>query len=185
MSKYQLLICPLTEDAKRKIINNQDPRSLICRDGGIVDIMKGRDSGADMFFAEDTFIYPGDTKLIGLGVKCKMVHTNTDDAVGFYLYPRSSIYKTPLRLANSVGIIDAGYRGEIKAPLTNSPNISNYINDSNAGINVLDKYAFEIKKGSRYVQICAPDLSPFSIKFVENLDSTERGSGGFGSTGVN
>ena len=40
---------------------------------------------------------------------------NNDKNIGYYLYPRSSISKTPLILANSVGIIDSGYRGNIKA----------------------------------------------------------------------
>jgi len=183
MSKYQLLICPLNDYIKQKIIKNNPAALYIYRDGDGNSILASRDSGVDMFCNEEVSLSPGDTKLIGLGVKCKMIQTDTNQSVGYYLYSRSSICKTPLRLANSVGIIDADYRGEIKAPFTNTPNIANYINDFSIGEDAITKYTFNIKKGSRYTQICSPDLSPFSIKFVESLDMTTRGSGGFGSTG--
>jgi len=92
--------------------------------------------------------------------------------VGFYLYPRSSTgTKTPLRLANSVGIIDSGYRGPLIAAF------DNWKQDE-----------FLVQEGQRLVQICAPDLSyPLYIILVdkeEDLGKTLRGSGGFGSTGV-
>jgi dUTP pyrophosphatase len=92
--------------------------------------------------------------------------------VGFYLYPRSSTgTKTPLRLANSVGIIDSGYRGPLIAAF------DNWKQDE-----------FLVQEGQRLVQICAPDLSyPLYIILVdkeEDLGKTIRGSGGFGSTGV-
>ena len=90
------------------------------------------------------------------------------------MYPRSSTgTKTPLRLSNSVGIIDSGYRGNI---------ISAFDNRSNTG------EAFKVVKGMRAVQICPPDLSyPIVVKLVESeteLGVTNRGEGGFGSTGV-
>jgi hypothetical protein len=91
--------------------------------------------------------------------------------VGFYLYPRSSTgTKTPLRLANSVGIIDSGYRGPLIAAF------DNWKGDD-----------FDIEDKQRLVQICAPDLSyPIYVVLVdseEELGKTSRGSGGFGSTG--
>jgi dUTP pyrophosphatase len=94
-----------------------------------------------------------------------------DYSVGYYLYPRSSTgTKTPLRLANSVGIIDSGYRGNIISVFDNWKN-STYV----------------VEKYNRLVQICPPDLSyPMSVTMVENDDTlgrTERGEGGFGSTG--
>jgi len=83
------------------------------------------------------------------------------------MYPRSSISKTPLRLANSVGIIDSGYRGELQAPVDNFS---------------CQKYIVE--EGQRLFQICSGDLTPFfNIKIVDSLDQTDRGAGGFGSTG--
>lgn len=91
--------------------------------------------------------------------------------VGFYLYPRSSTgTKTPLRLANSVGIIDSGYRGPLIAAF------DNWKRDD-----------YEIQDKQRLVQVCPPDLSyPIYVILVdseEELGKTARGSGGFGSTG--
>jgi len=90
---------------------------------------------------------------------------------GFYLYPRSSISNTPFRIANSVGIIDSGYRGNIIAAL-----------------DIINKDSIlEIQQYSRLVQICAPGLVPIIVNIVdteEELGTTERGTGGFGSTGI-
>ena len=88
-----------------------------------------------------------------------------------------------MRLANSVGIIDAGYRGDLIAAvdtigLFGSTDIWHIWNETLA----------PIKKYERYFQICAPDLSPFLVHLVETEQElsppTERGTGGFGSTGV-
>lgn len=99
-------------------------------------------------------------------------------AIGYYLYPRSSIVKTPFRMANSVGIIDAGYRGEIMAVVDN-------IDAANNDMKVcIERH---MPPMSRVFQICAPSLEPFFVRIVEHeceLGVTERGSGGFGSTGV-
>lgn len=95
-------------------------------------------------------------------IKCAMYDSEKPSA--FYLYPRSSISKTELRLANSVGIIDRGYRGNICA--------------------VFDvKTPFVATKGQRFVQICEPSLEPFKVQIVSELNMTLRGEGGFGSTG--
>jgi len=72
------------------------------------------DAGIDIIFPKNTTIQPGKTQLIPLGIKCWC-----PDNKSYYMYPRSSIYKTPLVLVNSVGIIDAGYTGELKAPVWN------------------------------------------------------------------
>lgn len=91
----------------------------------------------------------------------------------FYTYARSSISKTPLRLANNQGIIDAGYRGPI--------------------IGMFDCIYKEENKDwymepySRILQICAPSLMPIFTEIVDNFEdlgpSTSRGEGGIGSTG--
>ena len=95
--------------------------------------------------------------------------TNDDWSIptAFYMYPRSSISKTPLRLANSVGIIDSGYRGNIKGFFDNMYKTEDWV----------------AEKHTRLVQICSPTLSPIIVEIVDSLDDTERGEGGFGSTG--
>jgi len=92
---------------------------------------------------------------------------------GYYMHPRSSISKTKLRLANATGIIDSGYRGNLIGmfDLVNLTGNQEYL---------VDKY-------DRLLQICAPGLVPIVVEVVnifEELGSqTERGAGGFGSTG--
>jgi dUTP pyrophosphatase len=89
---------------------------------------------------------------------------------GFYMYPRSSISKSKLRLANNVGIIDAGYRGHL---------IGMFDCISN-NIEIVNKF-------DRHLQICAPCLIPIIVELVKSREElgeeTVRGSGGFGSTG--
>ena len=125
------------------------------------------DSGLDLFCPEDIIIGPGETMKIDLQIQCEALHDNIENNnVSYYLYPRSSIIKTPLRLANSIGIIDAGYRGNIIACVDNIKN-----------------YEFKIEKGSRLFQICGPTLEPIEIRVINELSNSQRGSGGFGSTG--
>lgn len=91
---------------------------------------------------------------------------------GYYTYPRSSLSKTPLVLANHVGIIDSGYRGWLMGAFRTL--------DANAPA---DPYVIE--PNTRLLQICCPDLRPILVRLVDEsfYESTERGSGGFGSTG--
>lgn len=107
----------------------------------------------------------------------------TDTPCGFYLYPRSSISKTRMRLANSVGIIDAGYRGDLIAAVDTIG-----LFGSTDIWHIWKETLSPIKKYDRYFQVCAPDLSPFLVHIVETEGDlsppTERGAGGFGSTGV-
>ena len=98
--------------------------------------------------------------MLDLGVRCQPSGTS-----GYYLYPRSSISKTPLRLANSVGIIDASYRGTLKVVVDNNSD-----------------ELVRIKKGDRLFQLCMPNLEPFDVVFGTVNRLTERGEGGFGST---
>jgi dUTP pyrophosphatase len=123
------------------------------------------DAGLDLFFPEDIVIAKGDTKIVNMKISCNMIEK--DKKVSYYMYPRSSIAKTPLMLANNVGIIDKGYTGDIKVALRHITNDEDY----------------KISRGDRLVQICSRDLSPFTVELVDELEETTRGSGGFGSTG--
>jgi dUTPase len=92
-----------------------------------------------------------------------------NEPISYYLYPRSSLSKTNLRLANSVGIIDSGYRGNLIG-------MFDVISNNNL---IIPEY-------SRILQICSPTLEKFSVRIVntiEELGITPRGTGGFGSTG--
>jgi hypothetical protein len=92
---------------------------------------------------------------------------------GYYMYPRSSLSKTKLRLANATGIIDAGYRGNLIGMFDI--------------INLSSTEEYTVEKYDRLLQICAPSLEPIVVEIVntpEQLgEQTLRGSCGFGSTG--
>ena len=108
------------------------------------------------------------TELIDLGIQCA-AYQYSDNCIRpqpFYIYPRSSIYKTHIRLANNTGIIDSGYRGNLKAAFDN-----------------IKGDIASIPPFTRLLQICMPNLDPFQIEIVDDLDETNRGEGGFGSTG--
>ena len=124
------------------------------------------DSGLDLFFPEEINIGPRETKLISLGIKCEAWPSkNKEHNISYYLYPRSSISRTPLRMSNSVGIIDAGYRGSLMVSVDN----------------ISDK-GYTIKSGDRLFQVCASTLPPISFELSTTLSETTRGEGGFGST---
>ena len=123
------------------------------------------DAGFDLFCPRNITVAPGETVWVDLGIACEAFR-NTQPT-GFYIYPRSSISKTPLRLANSIGIIDSGYRGHLILALDN-----------------IKSFPYLITQGQRLAQICSPLLEPIWFDIVEELSETDRGAGGFGSTGT-
>lgn len=101
---------------------------------------------------------------IFLGVKASL---RNNDNKPFMLVPRSSMgSKTPLRLSNSIGIVDAGYRGELIAVVDNVSN-----------------YDYFIETGDRLIQIVPFDGNGVNKVLFGNVDTTDRGVNGFGSTG--
>ncbi len=99
------------------------------------------------------------------------------------VFPRSSIRKTHLHLSNSVGVIDSGYRGELQATfnkLFGGEAMYDEMKVNEAShTNVNDWY----KVGDRIAQIMIIPYPPIEFMEVEELSNTERGDGGFGSTG--
>jgi dUTP pyrophosphatase len=85
------------------------------------------------------------------------------------VFPRSSIRKYDLTLSNSVGVIDSGYRGELQATF----------NKTNHSLQRVDDY----KVGDRIAQIIILPYPPIEFNEVNELSDSERGEGGFGSTG--
>ena len=130
-------------------------------------------SGFDLFIPDDViFDKAFESKFIDLEIKCEMIN-NSSQTCAFFVYPRSSISKYPLMLANHTGIIDSGYRGNLIGAFRWFPihNEANYI----------------IEKKTRLLQICNSNLYPIMVKLVYNineLSESERGDGGFGSTGI-
>ena len=149
------------------------------------------DSGFDLLIPHNNIkINKDQVRLLSLEVKCacynfdmninpkkipvyRIINGNVKKRRGtsakpmpFKIFPRSSMWKKKVLLANCTGIIDSGYRGILFAPLYS-------IQDENL-----------IEFANRYVQICMPNLDRFLIKVVDKLDiDTKRGEGGCGSTG--
>lgn len=145
------------------------------------EIFNNEDSGIDLVCPYELNINVFQVGTIDLGIKCAMINNKNRLLTGYYLYPRSSISKTPLMLANHIGIIDMGYRGNIMAKVRCLPYDIIPFNDNYIKCNSKN---YKIQYFSRLFQICSPDLSPIMVRLVNELPESKRGTGGFGSTGV-
>ncbi len=143
------------------------------------------DAGVDLYFPEEVVV-PGKTLGMKIDLKiqaemCQAVNKqltqnippemlqgmNIEDRyLSYKVVPRSSIIKTPLRMANSVGIMDAGYRGNYMVPVDN-----------------LSDEDFIIEKHTRLFQVVGANLDFINVELVNTLSNSKRGDGGFGSTG--
>ena len=128
-------------------------------------------SGFDLFCPTNIECTHINKYMLDHNISCSMTYEGR--FVGYYLYVRSSTpIKTPLRLANNVGIIDSGYRGNIKGCF-----------------DIIDtKSNFNFEKGNRYMQLCPPDIGkPMKVHIVDafhNLGKkNNRNCDGFGSSG--
>lgn len=147
---------------KRQILDT--PIQLLTDTAKIPTYSHASDACADIYSDEDVEIAPGETHLISTGIALAIPE-------GFYchVYARSGLSsKTSFRLANSVGIIDSGYRGELKVPCWNCGN-----------------EPLKIEKGMRIAQI---DITPSpAMEFIQVDNVKEIGedrNGGFGSSGL-
>ena len=120
------------------------------------------DAGADLKCKESTHMPKGERVLVRTGVRTAIPACY----VGL-LFPRSSLSKLGITMTNSVGVIDSDYRGEIMASLKyDGPEDSYYM-----------------PKGTKIVQLVIVPCLLDQFITVETLSETERGEGGFGSTG--
>ncbi len=153
-SSYILHLVPTTDAAKEYY------KSIVGR--------PDNNAGFDLHVPEEHVIQPGEKKLISMRLRAKMENVNNYcNPVHYWMPPRSSISKTGLILLNSIGVIDKTYRGELMAFVQN-----------------ISEQVVTVNKGDRLVQIVAPDMGWIrNVYIVDELDYTERGEGGFGSTG--
>lgn len=120
------------------------------------------DAGLDLFSVEEVTIEPGKRQLVATGISIELPK-NTEAQVR----PRSGLaLKYGVTVLNSPGTIDEGYRGEIKVILINH-----------------GEEAFKINKGDKIAQMVIMPVLTVGIEEVEILNDSERGEGGFGSTG--
>lgn len=122
------------------------------------------DAGLDLFSSVDVTVMPGDRFLVPTGIALAI----PIGCAGFVLPRSGSALKRGLGLANSPGLIDSAYRGEIKVIVVN-----------------LDRdESIVITRGEKIAQLVVQRVEQCSLREVDVLDDTVRGEGGFGSTGV-
>jgi dUTP pyrophosphatase len=120
-------------------------------------------AGMDVRAAENRILQPGETALVTTGFSMAV-----PPGYEAQLRPRSGLaLKHGLTLLNSPGTIDADFRGTVKVILTN-----------------LGSEPFEVQRGDRIAQMVIARYERAEIEVVDELDETERGSGGFGHSGV-
>lgn len=132
--------------------------------------MYSDNAGFDLYCTENIHVAAGEVTLIPLRVQARLVRvdeaTGEEDDCHFWLLPRSSTCKRGLLMANSVGVIDKSYRGELMAPVYALKDV-------------------EVHAGERLFQIVAPDMGHIMHMLpVSELPSTQRGSNGIGCSGL-
>lgn len=147
----------------------------------------------DIYAAEDAVIKPSEMVAIKTGLIFE-----PEDGYGIMLYPRSGISsKTSLRFANSVGVIDNDYRGEVKILLENAmpkPLVNNLVPayqlvdgtfiDGDYSHGYLPLGTIIVKRGDRIAQAMPIKIEKANLIRTTEVSETKRGKGGFGSTGV-
>ena len=141
------------------------------------------DAGMDVYLTEDVTIRPGETKLIPLGIKCAI-------PLGYELQVRPKSgrsLKSKLRIANTPGTIDAGYRDEICIIADNIDPVirSAEIDDEGRLYNILWGSNIMLSKGEKIAQLVLSEVPKAVFYEVENVSSIKNDgrTGGFGSTG--
>ena len=139
------------------------PFAKVRQGGRLPEAQHPGDAGLDLRAAEGATVKPGERAMVPTGVAVAI----PDGHAGLVL-PRSGLAsKRGLTLANAPGLIDAGYRGEVICAVVN-----------------LDPHeAVEIAAGDRIAQLVVVGLPAVTPSFVDELPSSARGEGGFGSTG--
>lgn len=122
------------------------------------------DAGLDLHAAADVTLGPGERAVVGTGIAVAI-----PPGYAGLTTPRSGLAaRLGLSIVNTPGVVDSGYRGEIKLILTN-----------------LDPTAkIELRRGERVAQLLLVPVATAEVTEVDELPGSERGEGGFGSTGV-
>ena len=122
------------------------------------------DAGLDLTACERVELAPGERALVGTGLAVAI----PEGHAGF-VQPRSGLaVKHGITIVNTPGLIDAGYRGELKVALLNTDARS----------------AFVVEPGMRIAQLVVLALPPIAPVEVDELPASDRGAGGFGSSGT-
>lgn len=137
---------------------------IVAADAQVPVYARPGDAGADLRSTESLQLGPGERALVATGMRCAL-----PDGYAAFVVPRSGLaVKHGITVLNAPGTIDAGYRGEIMVPLVNT-----------------DRHTpFTIEPGDRIAQLIIMPVSRAIFQQVAELADSERGTGGFGSTGV-
>ncbi len=121
------------------------------------------DAGADLVTTSDVRLAPGERAVVGTGVAVAV-----PEGYAGFVHPRSGLAaRTGLSIVNSPGTIDAGYRGEIRVCV----------------INLDPAEPVELRRGDRIAQLVVQTVEHAEFVEVDRLETTQRGVGGYGSTG--
>jgi dUTP pyrophosphatase len=146
---------PMYEKFPKILVKKLDPSAIVPTKAN------SSDAGYDLYATEDGFIHPRSHKLVKTGISMAI-----PEGYAGLIWPRSGLsYKNGLDVL--AGVIDSGYRGDVGVILLNT---------------TIQKY--EYNKGDRIAQIVIQKVEDLDLIEVEDLDSTDRGAGGFGSSGV-
>lgn len=122
------------------------------------------DAGLDLSACEEVTIGPGERALVSTGLAVEI----PEDHAGI-VAPRSGLaLRHGISIVNTPGVIDAGYRGEVRVILLNTDR----------------REAFTVEPGMRIAQLLVMPVTPVEVIEVTGLTETARGAGGFGSSGV-
>lgn len=121
------------------------------------------DAGADLVTTTDVVIEPGERTIVGTGVAIAL-----PAGYAAFVHPRSGLAaRVGLSVVNTPGTIDSGYRGEIRVCLINHD----------------PREAIELRRGDRIAQLVVQRVEHAVFREVDELTDSERGAGGYGSTG--
>ena len=174
-----------TEGIAKRFV--QIPVELCHPDAKIPQYANTSDSGMDVYALDDYIITPGETKLIPTGIKLAL-----PPGYEIQVRPKSGrALKTKLRIANTPGTVDAGYRDEIKVIVENiEPPIKDIeydFDDNGTPIikSILHGAAYTIGKGEKFCQLVLMEVPKAALYRVEQVGEIgENRGGGFGSTGL-
>lgn len=122
------------------------------------------DAAFDLFAATSVSLAPGDREAIGTGIAVAI----PEGYAGFVQARSGRALKEGLALANAPGLIDSGYRGEIRVIV----------------VNIAPSESIRIERGQKIAQLVIQQVTPVELDEVNELPVSERGEGGFGSTGT-
>lgn len=125
-----------------------------------------RAAAMDLYAAEDVWLQVGDITMVPTGIAIQL-----PEGYEAQIRPRSGLAAKGFMVVNSPGTIDSDFRGEIKVIMA--------LLEIEGAVN-----AFKIERGDRIAQMVISPVTLGIVRVVDELDSTERGEGGFGSTGT-